>query len=222
VNRAVCLCSGGLDSTIAATIARAEGNSVWLFHVNYGQKAEYQERMVVERLGRFLDAPVFSVDVDMFRNMSALTSREAALPMDGQVVLDASATPSTWVQCRNLVFVSMAAAYAEYLGAEKIYVGFNAEEAQSYPDNRPEFVDRFNSLLQRSVASFSRPPVIVSPLLHLFKADIVRKGLEVGAPLEMSWSCYLEGPKHCGRCESCQHRQRGFREAGADDPTEYM
>lgn len=221
--KAVCLCSGGLDSTIAASIARRAGYDLYLIHVNYGQKAQGRELDAVRRISKAIGAAdVYSVDVDLFCNRSALTTATAQIPMGEDVILDAITTPPTWVSCRNLVFGSMAAAYAEYLGAEKIFVGFNAEEAQSYPDNRPEFVDSFNHVLTKAVASFSRPPQIEAPLVHLFKPDIVRLGLEVGAPMELSWSCYLNGKLHCGSCESCQHRRRGFKEAGVVDPTQYM
>ena len=220
--KAVCLCSGGMDSTTAATIAKRAGYELYLFHVNYGQKAEKKELEVISKLKEALGAAdLVSVDIDLFRNLSALTSAEAAIPTGDQVDLNAKATPSTWVQCRNLVFVSLAAAYAEHLGAERIYVGFNAEEAQSYPDNRSEFVERFNFLMPKAVASYSRPPVIEAPLVNMFKREIVKTGIEVGAPLALTWSCYLNGEKQCGTCESCQHRKRGFKEAGVADPTEY-
>jgi 7-cyano-7-deazaguanine synthase len=223
MRRAVCLCSGGLDSTIAATLAMRQGYQLHLFHVNYGQKAEKKELEVVYKLKEALGAyEVVSVDIDLFKNLSALTSRDAPIPMGDEVSLNATSTPPTWVQCRNLVFTSLAAAYAESIGAEKIFVGFNAEEAQSYPDNRPEFVERFNLLLEKAVASFSKPPMIEAPLVNLFKPGIVKLGLEAGAPMALSWSCYLEGEKHCGSCESCQHRMRGFEEACVHDPTEYI
>jgi 7-cyano-7-deazaguanine synthase len=220
--KAVCLCSGGMDSTIAATMAKRAGYELYLFHVNYGQKAEKKELEVISKIKEALGAvELVSVDIDLFRNLSALTSTDSAIPTGEQVDLNAKATPSTWVQCRNLVFVSLAAAYAEYLGAEKIFVGFNAEEAQSYPDNRPEFVERFNFLLPKAVASFSQAPAIEAPLVNMFKREIVKTGIDVGAPLALTWSCYLNGDKQCGVCESCQHRKRGFREAGLADTTEY-
>jgi 7-cyano-7-deazaguanine synthase len=220
--KAVCLCSGGMDSTIAATIAKQSGYELHLFHVNYGQKAEKKELEVVSKIKDVLGAKdLVSVDIDLFRNLSALTNEKAAIPVGDQVNLNAISTPPTWVQCRNLVFVSLAAAYAEYLGAEKIYVGFNAEEAQSYPDNRPEFVDRFNFLLTKAVASFSKPPEIEAPLVNMFKREIVKTGIDVMAPLALTWSCYQNGENQCGICESCQHRKRGFLEAGVPDPTEY-
>ena len=220
--KAVCLCSGGMDSTTAATIAKKAGYELYMFHVNYGQKAEKKELEVITKIREALSAAdLVSVDIDLFRNLSALTSADTAIPTGNQVDLNAKATPPTWVQCRNLVFVSLAAAYAEYLGAERIFVGFNAEEAQSYPDNRPEFVERFNFLLPKAVASFSKAPVIEAPLVNMFKREIVKTSVEVGAPLALTWSCYLNGEKQCGTCESCQHRKRGFTEAGIADPTEY-
>ncbi len=221
--KAVCLCSGGMDSTVAATIAKGEGYEIYLFHVGYGQKAERKELEAVTRIAEVLEARTMkAVHTDLFQNLSALTTAEAPLPVGDEVdIQNPSSTPPTWVYCRNLVLGSMAAAYAEAVGAEKVYVGFNAEEARSYPDNRPEFVERFNPLLEKSVASFSTPPVIEAPLVRLFKSDIVSLGAGLGAPLELTWSCYLEGETHCGECEACQHRMRGFEEAGVVDPTEY-
>lgn len=219
--KVVCLCSGGLDSTTAASIAKKEGGEIHLFHILYGQKAEQRELMAIEKISQFFNAEVKVVRTDLFQNISPLTTAQASIPVGDEVDLDDYSTPSTWVYCRNLVFGSMAAAYAESIGAEKIYVGFNAEEAKSYPDNRPEFVDRFNHLLKKSIASFSSPPIIEAPLIYLHKSDIVKLGTGVNAPLELSWSCYRNGDKHCGVCEACQHRLRGFKDAGIFDPTEY-
>ncbi|MGB9902210.1 7-cyano-7-deazaguanine synthase QueC [Methanothrix sp.] len=223
MGKTVCLCSGGLDSTVAATIARRSGMDVCLIHVSYGQQAERREIEAVERIADAIGASdLMCASIDLFRNLSALTTRGARIPTGAEVSLDSDSTPPTWVYCRNTVLLSMAAAYAEYLGAESIYVGFNAEEAMSYPDNRREFVERFNALLERAVASFSRPPKVVAPLVDMRKREIVRLGAEIKAPLELTWSCYLDGEIHCGRCESCQHRRRGFMEAGVPDPTEYQ
>lgn len=223
MSKAVCLCSGGLDSTVAATIARRSGMDVYLIHVSYGQQAERREIESVERIADAIGASdLMCARMDLFRNLSALTTRGARIPRGKEVSLDSETTPPTWVYCRNTVLLSMAAAYAEYLEAESIYVGFNAEEAMSYPDNRPEFVKRFNALLERAVASFSRPPKVVAPLVDMRKKDIVRIGAEIKAPLELTWSCYLDGERHCGTCESCQHRRRGFMEAGVPDPTAYQ
>ncbi|HOK57571.1 MAG TPA: 7-cyano-7-deazaguanine synthase QueC [Methanothrix sp.] len=223
MGKTVCLCSGGLDSTVAATIARRSGMDVYLIHVSYGQQAEQREIEAIERIADAIGASdLMCASIDLFRNLSALTTQGARIPTGAEVSLDSDSTPPTWVYCRNTVLLSMAAAYAEYLGAESIYVGFNAEEAMSYPDNRREFVERFNALLERAVASFSRPPKVVAPLVDMRKREIVRLGAEIKAPLELTWSCYLDGEIHCGTCESCQHRRRGFMEAGVPDPTEYQ
>ncbi|MHC1631778.1 MAG: 7-cyano-7-deazaguanine synthase QueC [Methanotrichaceae archaeon] len=220
--KAVCLCSGGLDSTTAAAIAKKDGYEIHLFHISYGQKAEKRELDAIKDISKTFGAEVKTVRTDLFQNLSALTTADASIPLGEEIEIDNPAsTPSTWVYCRNLVFGSMAAAYAESIGADKVYVGFNAEEAKSYPDNRPEFVDRFNVLLKKSVASFSSPPTIEAPLVDLLKPEIVKLGIEVGAPLDLTWSCYLDRDTHCGVCEACQHRMRGFREAGVVDPTIY-
>jgi 7-cyano-7-deazaguanine synthase len=221
--KAVCLSSGGLDSTVAAAKAKHDGFEIHIIHILYGQKAEMREKRAIEKIGEALGASeVRFVRTDIFCNMTPLTTAEAPIPSGDEVdIVNTTSTPSTWVYCRNLVFGSMAAAYAEAIGAECVFVGFNAEEGKSYPDNRPEFVSRFNSLLEKSVASFSRPPRIEAPLVDLFKPEIVKLGLEVGAPMELTWSCYLDGEVHCGECEACQHRRHGFMEAGVVDPTEY-
>jgi len=221
--KAVCLCSGGLDSTVAAAKAVNDGFDIHIIHILYGQKAEEREKRAIGEIANALKASeVKFVRTDIFQNMAPLTTAEAAIPSGDEVdIKSTTATPSTWVYCRNLVFGSMAAAYAEAIGAERVFVGFNAEEGRSYPDNRPEFVERFNSLLEKSVASFSRPPKIEAPLVDLLKPDIVRLGSEVGAPMELTWSCYLNGDVHCGECEACQHRRFGFLEADVVDPTEY-
>lgn len=221
--KAVCLSSGGLDSTVAAAKALHDGFDIHIFHVLYGQKAERREKKAIEKIARALGASeVRFVRTDIFQNQTPLTTAEAPIPSGDEVdIKNTTSTPSTWVHCRNLVFGSMAAAYAEAIGAERIFVGFNAEEGKSYPDNRPEFVERFNLLLEKSVASFSRPPRIEAPLVNLLKPEIVKLGSEVNAPMELTWSCYLDGDVHCGECEACQHRRFGFLEAGVVDPTEY-
>jgi 7-cyano-7-deazaguanine synthase len=222
--KAVCLSSGGLDSTVAAAKAKHDGFEISIIHILYGQKAETREKKAIEKIAKALGASDAKlVRTDLFQNLTPLTTAEVPIPSGDEVDIEnPKATPSTWVYCRNLVFGSMAAAYAEAIGAECVFVGFNAEEGKSYPDNRPEFVARFNSLLEKSVASFSRTPRIEAPLANLLKPDIVRLGLALGAPMGLTWSCYREGEVHCGECEACQHRRHGFLEAGVVDPTEYQ
>jgi len=220
----VCVCSGGIDSTVAATIASREGYELYVLHVSYGQRAELREREAVKRISAYLGAADLKfTTIDMIKELrgSALTDYGKVVPAGEEVKLDKNETPPTWVPCRNLVLLSLASAYAEVISADSIFVGFNAEEAKSYPDNSKEFVERYNVVLEKAVASFSTPPEVRAPLVDLLKPEIIKKGIEVGAPLKFTYSCYLGGEKHCGLCESCQHRRRGFRDAGVEDPTEY-
>ena len=220
----MCVCSGGIDSTVAATIASREGYELYVLHVSYGQRAELREREAVKRISAYLGAADLKfTTIDMIKELrgSALTDYRKVVPAGEEVKLDKNETPPTWVPCRNLVLLSLASAYAEVISADSIFVGFNAEEAKSYPDNSKEFVERYNVVLEKAVASFSTPPEVRAPLVDLLKPEIIKKGIEVGAPLKFTYSCYLGGEKHCGLCESCQHRRRGFRNAGVEDPTEY-
>ena len=223
---AVCVCSGGIDSTIAATIASHEEYKLHIFHASYGQRAEEREKGAVERIAQHLGANELKfVEIPFLKELggSALTDTERTVPVGEEVHLDLDKeTPSTWVPCRNLILLAHASAYAEVIGAEALFVGFNAEEARSYPDNDVEFVNRYNEVLEKAVASFSQPPVVKAPLVHLLKPAIIKKGVEVEAPLHLTYSCYFGAEKHCGICESCLHRRRGFKEAGVEDSTEYI
>jgi len=224
--KAVCVCSGGLDSTVAATIARREGYELHLFHASYGQRAEKREREAVKDIAKVLHADVKFAEIPFLRALggSALTDTSIEIPAVSEEALkgeEARETPPTWVPCRNLLILAHACAYAEVIGAEAIFVGFNAEEAMSYPDNSEDFVHRFNFLLEKAVSSRSIAPKVVAPLVKMFKPEIVRRGVEVNAPLHLTYSCYLGEEKHCGVCESCMRRKRAFREAGVKDPTEY-
>ncbi|MBA5942252.1 MAG: 7-cyano-7-deazaguanine synthase QueC [Methanophagales archaeon] len=224
---AVCICSGGIDSTVAATIAANEGYELHLVHASYGQRAEVREKEAVKKIARYLglmENELKFVEIPFLTVLgtSALIDPWINVPLDVDVDLNEEReTPQTWVPCRNLVLLAHASAYAEVIGAEAIFAGFNAEEARSYPDNGVEFVKRYNALLEEAVASFSRVPSVKAPLISLFKPEIIKKGYGAGAPLHSTYSCYLGDAAHCGSCESCLRRKRGFKEAGVEDPTVY-
>jgi 7-cyano-7-deazaguanine synthase len=223
---AVCVCSGGIDSTVAATIALQKGYESHLFHASYGQRAEQREKEVVNQLASYLGAKELKfVEIPFLKELggSALTDIKQTVPVGEAVSLDNEhETPPTWVPCRNLILLAHASAYAEVIGAGALFVGFNAEEARSYPDNDVEFVIRYNAVLEKAVASFSRVPTVNAPLGNLLKPEIITKGMDVGAPLHLTYSCYLGSEQHCGICASCLHRRRGFEDAGVEDPTEYL
>ncbi len=221
---AVCVCSGGIDSTVTATIASREGYELHFFHTSYGQRAERREKEAVQKIAAYLDAKELKlVKLPFLKELggSSLTDNTIRVPTGAEVNLaEEKETPSTWVPCRNLVLLAFASAYAEVISAEAIFVGFNAEEARAYPDNDKEFVERYNLVLEKAVASFSRAPTVKAPLVDLLKPAIIKKGIEVKAPLQLTYSCYLGSEKHCGICESCLHRRLGFEEAGVEDPAE--
>lgn len=221
---AVCVCSGGIDSTVAAVMASREGYELHIVHFSYGQRAEKREKEAVANIAAHLGAKELKfVELPFLKELggSSLTEFDRKVPIGEEVNLDNGETPSTWVPCRNLLLLAAASAYAEVISADAVFVGFNAEEARSYPDNDKEFVTRYNAVLEKAVASFSSPPAVKAPLVDFFKPDIIQKGVDVEAPLYQTYSCYLGKEKHCGVCESCLHRRRGFKEAGVEDPTVY-
>jgi len=218
--RAIVLLSGGLDSTTAAAIARADGYELYALTIRYGQIHAREidaARAVAAALGvaRHLE---LAVDLSAFGG-SALTG-DGAIPKDRD--LSAADIPSTYVPARNTVFLSLALAWAEVVGAQAIVLGVNAIDYSGYPDCRPEYLAAFEQM----AALATRAGVggaqlrILAPLIRLSKADIIRKGLSLGVDYGLTHSCYDPGPggRPCGRCDSCRLRALGFRDAGAVDP----
>ncbi len=219
--RAVVLLSGGLDSYTAAAIATADGYELFALSVRYGQLHAREidaARAVAARL-RVTRHVEVTVDLATFGG-SALVG-EGDVPKD-RPLDDHHAIPSTYVPARNTVFLSLAMAWAEVLGATAIVIGVNALDYSGYPDCRPEYLDAF----ERLAALATRAGVeggslkILAPLIHLSKADIIRRGLSLGLDYSVTHSCYDPRPdgSPCGRCDSCRLRARGFEEAGVPDP----
>jgi 7-cyano-7-deazaguanine synthase len=184
---------------------------------DYGQRHSVEierARLVAERYG----AEWLCVQLDASQwGGSALTDSSIAVPVEG---VDTDAIPVTYVPARNLIFLSVAMGVAEARDADAVYVGVNALDYSGYPDCRPEFIESFRQTaalaLKRGVEG--RPVDIRTPLIDLGKADIVRLGVELGAPLELTWSCYLGFDRPCGECDACRLRAKGFAAAGVDDP----
>jgi 7-cyano-7-deazaguanine synthase len=217
--KAVVLLSGGLDSTTAAAMARREGWELYALTIRYGQihLAELEAaRRVAGALGvaRHIELPV---DLSAFGG-SALVG-DGDIPKDA---LGAGGIPSTYVPARNTVFLSLALAWAEVLGAERIVIGVNALDYSGYPDCRPEFIAAFEYLasLATKAGVEGRPLRLFTPLQHLTKAGIIRLGQELGLDYGLTHSCYDPTPegRPCGHCDSCLLRARGFAEAGIPDP----
>ena len=219
---AVVLLSGGLDSTTVLAIARADGFDPAALTFQYGQRHAVEveaARRVAARLGvsRHVIVPI---DLRVFGG-SALTS-ETSVPKDRPLEEMSHGIPVTYVPARNTIFLAFALAYAEVLGAHDIYIGVNALDYSGYPDCRPEFIEAF----ERTANLATKAGVeggrfrIHAPLLALSKADIIRRGLELGVDYGLTTSCYDPAPdgRACGRCDSCRLRQKGFAENGVTDP----
>jgi 7-cyano-7-deazaguanine synthase len=219
MKRAVILLSGGLDSYTAGAIARAEGYELYALTIQYGQVHAREieaSRQVAKALG-------VAGQLTLQVNLSAIGG--SSLVGDGQIPKDRAIgddIPSTYVPARNTVFLSLALAWAEVLGADAIVLGVNALDYSGYPDCRPEYLQAFERLaaLATRAGVEGRRLRIIAPLLQLSKADIIRRGLALGLDYGLTHSCYDPSPDGapCGRCDSCVLRARGFREAGAADP----
>ena len=226
---AVVLLSGGLDSTVSLWWARNEPYSVLrTLSFSYGSKEEAVSLQTSRVLAGLAGAEHTQLDLDVLRTIAG---EHSALVGDGEIPPgldgpDLGATRAVWVPARNLVMLSVAASLAEIIGGKvDIIVGYDREEARTFPDNSRRFVENVNSVLQDAVLEGGVR--VVSPLIDMGKREIVRLGNELGAPLELSCSCYQprgfqgERPVHCGECQSCLLRHGGFRLAEVEDPTTY-
>ncbi|MGQ9583111.1 MAG: 7-cyano-7-deazaguanine synthase QueC [Thermoplasmatota archaeon] len=220
--KAVVLLSGGMDSAAAAAVARVRGFEIYALTVDYGQRHR-RELGCARRLARFFGAREHRVIRSGLGELggSALTDRSIAVP-EGKEWRPGARVPATYVPARNLVLLSLAAAYAETLGAGAIFIGANAVDYSGYPDCRPGFLRAFERALRLGTArgSSGLPIRILAPLMRVSKAGIVRLGVRLGVPFELTWSCYRGGRRPCGRCDACRLRAGGFRDAGLEDPLE--
>lgn len=214
--KGIVLLSGGLDSVVAAWLAREEIELVVALTCDYGQRAAQQEIRAASQIAARLAVPHQVIALPWVKSVAqdALTQGDKALPTPGAGELDSAAAEASaaavWVPNRNGLLANIAAVYADALGCEAIIVGFNAEEGATFPDNTPAFVDSAAVFFSYSTRIGCR---LVSPTLTLTKPEIVRVGREAGAPLDLVWSCYDAGPAPCGVCESCQRSQRAFAAA---------
>lgn len=223
--KAVCLLSGGLDSTTCLAVARREGHQCYALSFDYGQRHRY-ELEAAARVAKALCAlehRVVRVDLRMLGG-SALTD-DIAVPKHGDVSELEPGIPVTYVPARNTVFLSIGLGYAEVLGAERIFIGVNAIDYSGYPDCRPEFIEAFEqmaNLATKAGVEGTCRVKIETPLLRLTKPEIVRLAAELGVDFSLTSSCYDpgEGGRPCGGCDSCLLRRKGFAEAGVMDPLE--
>jgi 7-cyano-7-deazaguanine synthase len=221
LSKAVLCLSGGMDSCVCAALAARE-YEVYAVHFSYGQRTEARElqaaRAVAEAVGV---KELLHLRIDLFRRIggSALTDQSIAVPIaqDGETI--GSSIPVTYVPFRNAHFLSAAVSWAEVLGAKTVIVGAVEQDSSGYPDCRPAYYEAFNRLIETGTRDGDIR--IETPLIGLRKSEIVRLGVELGAPFHVSWSCYSGETEACGVCESCVLRLRAFGEVGTDDPVLY-
>jgi 7-cyano-7-deazaguanine synthase len=218
----IALVSGGMDSLVMAGFCRRE-SELALLHVNYGQRTEARELSCFRAIAEFLKVPAerrLVADIGYLKAIggSALTDPSVEVPAAD---LGREGVPVTYVPFRNAHLVAIAVSWAEVIGAGDIYIGAVAADSSGYPDCRPEFYAAMNEAIRRGTKEGSGI-VVKAPFVQLKKKDIVRMGVSMGIPFELSWSCYREGERACGVCDSCALRLRAFAEAEAVDPLPYV
>jgi 7-cyano-7-deazaguanine synthase len=221
--KAVVLLSGGMDSCVTVAMA-AQEHRLALVHASYGQRTERRERRAFDQIADFYGVRERLVArLDHFAEIggSALTDTGIRVPEKGRRPSAAPAEiPVTYVPFRNAHFLSVAVSWAEVIGAASVWIGAVAEDSSGYPDCRPEYYRVFQQLVRAG----TRPETqieIVTPVILLRKSAIIRRGIELGAPLHLTWSCYQREEEACGACDSCLLRLRAFAEAGVPDPIPY-
>jgi 7-cyano-7-deazaguanine synthase len=218
-SRAVVLLSGGMDSCVCAALAARDHRTAAL-HISYGQRTEDRERRAFEaicdRLGIRERLLVRNEALPAIGG-SALTDANIAVPESSTL---GAGIPVTYVPFRNAHFLAVAVSWAEVLGAEKVYIGAVEQDSSGYPDCRPAYYRAFNEVIQAGTKDGNIE--IVTPLIAMRKRGIVTLGLELGAPFDLTWSCYQRQDRACGICDSCVLRLHAFHDAGANDPIPYV
>ncbi|HYL64547.1 MAG TPA: 7-cyano-7-deazaguanine synthase QueC [Candidatus Methylomirabilis sp.] len=226
-SKAVVLLSGGMDSCVCGAIARERhgAGNLGLLHAGYGQRTQQRERRAFEAIADFYGIKQrLIVRLDHFRAIggSALTDTRIAVPENelGAPGPHGGAIPVTYVPFRNAHFLSVAVSWAEAIGAGAVYIGAVAEDSSGYPDCRAEYYKVFQELVRVGTRPETRIE-IATPVIGMRKSEIVRRGVELGAPLHLTWSCYQDEDRACGVCDSCLLRLKAFAEAGVPDPIPY-
>ena len=212
------LLSGGMDSCVCAALAARDHEAAAL-HISYGQRTEQRERESFQRICDQLGIQqrlVIRNEALKAMGGSALTDENIAVPESHTIGQD---IPVTYVPFRNAHFLAAAVSWAEVLGASKIYIGAVEQDSSGYPDCRPAYYEAYNQVIRAGTKEGGIE--VVTPLIAMRKAEIVRLGLELGAPFDLTWSCYSREDRACGVCDSCVLRLRAFQEAGAVDPLPY-
>jgi 7-cyano-7-deazaguanine synthase len=223
--KAVVLISGGLDSSVTTFHAKQESDHIYGLSFHYGQRHN-RELQSAKQVGiaAGLDSHIFfTLDLSQFGGSTLLKESTEAIPNNIPINEIGKTIPSTYVPARNTIFLSIALGYAEILDADAIYIGVTATDYSGYPDCRPEFIKAYQHMVNVATKKTVQQGNITinTPLLHLTKDEIIKKGMNLNVPFEKTWSCYQGGEKACGTCDSCKLRLKGFQNAGSPDPLIY-
>jgi 7-cyano-7-deazaguanine synthase len=217
---AIVLVSGGMDSCVTAAIAAREHAELAFLHANYGQRTEARELRAFREIAQHFGATrTHVVSMAHLAAIGGSSLTDPSIPVT-HADLTATGVPTSYVPFRNANILAVAVSWAEVLGARSIYIGAVEEDSSGYPDCRGSFFDAYNAMITQGTKPGSGI-VIRTPLLHMSKAQIVKRGTELGAPLVLTWSCYQGQEEACGLCDSCALRLRGFQQAGIPDPIPY-
>lgn len=219
---AIALVSGGMDSCLTAAIAHSKHEKLAFLHLNYGQKTEKKELECFAKISDFYQVPTNMrkiIDVSFLKQIGGSSLTDESMNVTDYHG-DSAEIPSSYVPFRNTHIISMAVSWAEVIGAKKIYIGAVFEDSSGYPDCRPAYYEAFNNLIRMGTKAGDIR--VETPIINLSKDQIVKKAIELGAPLKNTWSCYAREDKSCGLCDSCALRLRGFQKAGIEDPIEYV
>ena len=210
-----------MDSCVTAAIAKAENDDIAFLHISYGQLTERRERQAFNDIGDFYSIEKrLEVSIEYLAKIGGSSLTDINIKVS-EANLESKEIPTSYVPFRNANMLAIATSWAEVLRAKAIYIGAVAEDSSGYPDCRPEFYAAF----EKTIEVGTKPDTnikIKTPIIHLSKAEIVRRGLELNAPLQLSWSCYRREDLACGTCDSCALRLRGFALAGESDPIPYV
>jgi len=218
--KAVCLLSGGMDSSTLAYVARSNGYDILALHLNYGQRTEGKELACARKIAALLDARAFvEINLDYFTKFGASSLTDKKITIEEFDPARAH-VPNTYVPFRNANLLAIATSFAEARGADAIFIGVQALDYSGYPDCRPDFIEAFQNLINLGTKETTKI-TLFTPFIHMTKTDILKTGLKLGVPYEHTWSCYRNEGRACGTCGSCHFRREAFAAIGIKDPIAY-
>jgi len=218
--KAVCLLSGGMDSSTLAYVAKSRGYDILALHLNYGQRTERKERACAKKIADLLDAEAFvEINLDYFTRFGASSLTDTTIAVE-EYDPERVRMPNTYVPFRNANLLSIATSFAEARGADAIFIGVQSLDYSGYPDCRPQFIEAFQKVIDLGTKETTKI-TLCTPFINMTKTEILREGLNLGVPYEHTWSCYRNERKACGTCGSCHFRKEAFATVGRQDPLHY-